>query len=164
MIVSKTYKSWEYLFTHHRKRIRVRAEFTFDDGSKVRTGPDVLESESEIEAHLDSKEPRLVEKKANREAEEDVRQDRQAKAKNVKEFLRSAMEEKDPAIALRQINKAQAFFADNGWTPAQIKSRLNISDDQWSGIIARRNHLNSNAQTLIDYQAVLAGDTPKESR
>lgn len=157
----------EYTTTEHRDGLRARYVCTLTDGHVSEPSPSggladeaaVLTKQAEVEAEvIESAQERDAVKTEYEDG--DISDSGEASQVQVaRQYLRRAMGEEDPLLALRKLEKVQSFFAAEGWTPAQIRTRLNITSRQWTEITTRLSYLKANEQVLIDYKAVLAGDT-----
>lgn len=159
-IISRTHTT-----TKHRAGLRARFEYTFSDRvatrgpcSGLKSDEEVLAKRAEFESEVLAVAQENDATKAEREGGTIKDSGEATKAQVARQYVRKAMDETDPFIALGKLKKAQAFFSGQGWSPAQIRTRLGLTSEQWGKITTRLNYLKSNEQVLIDYQAVLAGD------
>lgn len=157
----------EHTTTNHRDGLGARFQYTFDDGAKTERGPRRgFADENEVIAKRTELEASVIRRKRQKDVRKIILKDgairdsgEATKAQVAMEYIDRAMGEEDPLIALIKLDKAQAFFTAEGWTPARIRARLEITTERWSEITTRLTYLKANEQTLIDYKAVLAGDS-----
>lgn len=152
--------------TPHLDRFRVRLKYTFTDGRIINIGPFFVQSQNDAEQVLIDRESNVLSSMQDTDAESavdndlDINQSGEASNKQVaRQYLKRAMQNEDPNIAYLKLKKAQDYFILQGWSDAQIKSNLNITDIQWSTIVIRYQYLCNNLTAMQDFQDVLSSDT-----
>jgi len=151
--------------TGHGERFRMRCQYVFDDDRVVDRYAGHVNSPAEADQLLIDLEPQVLAAEQARDSEEAERNDRDITARGqaslrqiARQYLRRAMEEPDPFISLKKLQRVNTFFTAQGWSQAQIKSRLDLTDTQWSKMVSKFIYLTSKEQILIDHQAVLRGE------
>ena len=154
-----------YRSTPHSGRLKVKFRYTFTDDHIEQAGPLFVADQAAAEAKLLSTEAHILKRVQDRHARNAVDNDRdvavsgEASLKQVaKQYLIAFMQEQDRVIALRHIKKIMQFITVQGWTAAQVKGQLNITDEQWTRIVARRDYLLANEQLIADSANLESGD------
>jgi hypothetical protein len=135
-----------------QKRFKMR--FTFDDGRELVRGPTMAPTLADAGTVLANEIPIINAKQARVDAKAAVDEDREietvkeASPKDVlRQYLVRAMSA-DTVKAFRMFNKANAYIAAQGWTPAQVKAELEIPDKHWDRIKARNQFFNANTAVI----------------
>jgi len=73
-------------------------------------------------------------------------------------YLENAMREDDSIIAYHKLKRFNDFRTNQGWTVAQIKAQLNITDNQWDTMTTRYTLLDSNSANITAFEALRDAD------
>lgn len=151
--------------TNHIDGIRARFEITLTDGRTIQYGPrhyvdsiaasaDISQIESEVESFI-----------SDTDAEEAETDNVGIQAHNTaslitvaRQYIKRSMAEEDPYTAYARLKTFLDYKTAQGWTNAQVKSNLSLTDAQWDLIANRWTYLNTNSTTLLDYETVRDGD------
>lgn len=161
-ITSRSYDPLE----PHAGEFRIRLKYTFDDGRVFKYGPFHVVNEAEAEVRLLAQEPIMLADVQAQDAATVADADGtitgttgQATEEQVAwDYLKKAMRTEDPYHAYRKLKKAQDHFTAKGWSAAQIKANLGITNAQWSVIVTRWQYLNGDTATLQAYESIRASD------
>ena len=152
----------------HGSRFRARFSYVFADGVVLTTGPHNVESDAAADALMLANEPKVEAHKSAMEAEATVANDGTIEDKNdatrehiARDYLKKGMREKDPYHAYFKLKKPIEWLQAQGWSPAQIKLRLLITDEQWDAINARYAYLQLDPQTMQGYESIRENDPGK---
>ena len=155
-------------FTLHRGGNRAVAEYTFasghterkrisnagiDEAAALVKATNIVSGAEDSVANLDAEKAEYNNLPIEDPAGESTLQQR------ARQYLKRAMAEDNPIIAFSKLDRFNTFRTNQGWTVAQVKAQLNLTDPQWAAISARYGYLDVNKLTLINYQAVVDGDT-----
>jgi hypothetical protein len=151
------YESW----------FRGRFKYTFSDGRVVfKRHINMANDTTEPAIQLDNLEASAVAEISRVDSTEAVFNDepivvyKEATAKQIaKEYLRNAMREEDSALAYKKLKKADDYITANGWTPAQVKAQLGLTDKQWTAVKDRFQYLSTSAVDLNSYETIHDGDS-----
>ena len=147
-------------YSRHKGRNRARYRFTFDN-QVIEIGPVFVGDEVEANAKLSELEPQAIEQAKKRDAgrlSEIVDSGETSKVDVARMFLRQAMSEPEPYIAYRKLKRFNEFRISQGYTVAQVKNAMKITDKQWQKITARWRHFNQNAAAIEAYQNIVSDD------
>lgn len=151
--------------TQHRSGARARYRYTFDNGRVVNLGPCFLQSLDDVESIRISLESKALSIAKRKDAEPILRSDSSVSAIGeatkrdvARQFLEKAMKETDTSKAYLKLKRFNEFRVSEGYTVAQVKAALNITDSQWDKIIARWTHLNGNSSAIEAYIAIAGND------
>jgi len=143
-------------------RLRVRLMYVFSDGREVTLSGIYVNDQDAADQKLIDLESIVLFKTQELDAEKSEDQDSaivdtgEASQKQIaKQYLIRAMQEKDPFISLNKLTKVLNFITNQGWTPTQIKTALNLTNDEWDKITTRYNYLKSVEAALINYQDII---------
>ena len=73
-------------------------------------------------------------------------------------WLKSAMQEEDPYESHRKLRKFIEFKNTLGWTLAQVKNHLELTDEQYDLISNRYSYLHPSEATLELYNTIRISD------
>jgi hypothetical protein len=155
--------------SQHGDGFRARFRYELSDGRVVEIGLINVSSELEAGQKLVEKEQEVLASIQLSDAEtavyldSDIQSSGQASAKQVaRQYLKDAMMTEDPYSAHKKLKKADNYIDGRGWTASQIKTNLNMSDDQWSAIVTRYQYLSSNESALDAYELIRQSDPEGE--
>lgn len=151
----------------HSGRLRIRCTYFFSDGRESTLGPMYVANQLAADTKLIALEPEVLASIQNQDAEDSERNDlaiedsagESTLKQRAIQYLKRAMSEDDPFIAFSKLDRFNTFRTNQGWTVAQVKAQLNLTDDQWNKIITRYSYLQANEQALINYNLIVDGDT-----
>jgi hypothetical protein len=140
-------------------------KYIFDDGREIIIGPLHVADQASADQKLIDLEPDVLisaqEADAQLAVDNDSVIDQSGEASNkqvARQYLKIAMSETDLYRAYQKLKKANDFIDVQGWSNAQVKSNLSITDDQWSAIVARYQYLSLNAADIQNYHTLTLND------
>ena len=150
--------------THHLPHVRVKYKTLLDDGRSIVGGTIRLADTTAANDYIPTAQAFLVSQIEDIDADELIDQlaivgsNKTASAKKVaKRYLKRAMQS-NSLEAYEKLNAFNDYRVAQGWTPAQVRNQLNLTNAQFNAIISRFTYLNSNSTKLEDYQTVIDGD------
>ena len=147
----------------HGSGFRARFVITLADGREIHRGPVPVADQAAADARAITLEADVILSIIERDTEEAVDADneivvhRSATAKQVaRQFLKRAFLTTDPIKSYLRLKKFNDYRIAQGWTVAQTKAQLNISDAQWSRLVAKWTYLSdaTRLQTMQDYNLI----------
>jgi len=150
--------------TNHLPHVRVKYKTTLDDGRSIVSASIRSANATAAAAYIPTIQAILVSQMEDIDADEvidvlgTVGSNKTASAKKVaKRYLKRAMQS-NSLEAYEKLNAFNDYRIAQGWTPAQVKAQLNLTNAQFNDIISRFTYLNSNSTKLDDYKVVIDGD------
>jgi len=144
-----------YSVSRRATGFKVRFMFTLDDGRKETAGPFNIPTIVAAEAMMTGMVSYIESHVEEMDAGETVSNDSPISSKaDAKQYLRQAMSEEDIIVAYKMLKKANDHITSKGWTNAQVKAQLNLTDDQWTAIVERYQYLNFHLPTILAFDAL----------
>jgi hypothetical protein len=155
----------------HTGKFRGRFKYTFDDGREVfrrhiNLDNDTTAATTAMGDLADSAFKEIERIDLNEAIEQDLPIAAYKEAsllKVARQYIKKAMAEDDPYVSYLKLKKANDYIIAQGWTNAQVKSQLNLTEAQWSAIKDRYLYLSGNSANLVSHDTIKAGDTIREN-
>jgi len=152
-------------FTRHVGGNRAIAQFTLDSSELVdkrisNAGADEAAALTKAISMISDVDLSIQQRDAERaEAENtDIADSGTATKKQVAiQYIKSFVEERNSIISLKKIRKIVSFITNEGWSAAQVKAQLNITDAQWTVITTKRDYLLANQDAIDTFEIVQNG-------